>query len=497
MPGFKYGNDTDLGNGSYIDSNGHVNIVITGRNEQYKPSGTGGGNGSGGGGYDAYTQPLVIHNGKLGKWVTRSVHSNKEHDHSQYVFEPLEYSDEQKKILAKNNEKEKFSLEKATKKFDAKISATNATALTDRKKALAAVKGLKKIPKVDEAKTKLSKTTSEVTRLKSLMSTSLKKLTDKRVTTLVALLDASLTEFNHQFLLGLVKGLKLKNGQYGTEIYGVVSSNKEHDHWGKIFQPSGLTQLQIDNAELNAKNKRAAADKLVKEVTVAEQEHLKATMNYNKAETNRQVAQEELKAAKVKEEQDLLIKASEIIAASGEGIGKHFNDSYKAIAKEISEKISNFQGKKIRNINDALKSFDKMMANPKMKLNKADRLAVIKAWESIDAKEVAERFNKVSKTFKIADVVLKVRAIKEKTIEGYKTGDWKPLMLEVEAMVLSGFAAGSAISLLTMFFSSVLPAGLALNLVVFILIVGVSYVSSLIDASLADSINKIVLEGFH
>ena len=63
MPGFKYGNNTDLGNGSYIDSNGHVNIVITGRNEQYKPSGTGGGNGSGGGGYDAYTQPLVIHNG--------------------------------------------------------------------------------------------------------------------------------------------------------------------------------------------------------------------------------------------------------------------------------------------------------------------------------------------------------------------------------------------------------------------------------------------------
>lgn len=161
----------------------------------------------------------------------------------------------------------------------------------------------------------------------------------------------------------------------------------------------------------------------------------------------------------------MLIKASEIIAASGEGIGKHFNDSYKAIAKEISEKISNFQGKKIRNINDALKSFDKIMANPKMKLNKADRLAVIKAWKSIDAKEVAERFNKVSKTFKIADVVLKVRAIKEKTIEGYKAGDWKPLILEVEAMVLSGFAAGSAISLLTMFFSSVLPAGLALNLV--------------------------------
>ncbi|WP_247717601.1 hypothetical protein [Morganella morganii] len=75
----------------------------------------------------------------------------------------------------------------------------------------------------------------------------------------------------------------------------------------------------------------------------------------------------------------------------------------------------------------------------------------------------------MGKAFWILDKVLIAEKLREKTAVGFETGNWKPLMLEVEAMVISGYTVGIAISLATSFISSIvsvlaigaLPATLA------------------------------------
>ncbi|MDM7115473.1 klebicin B, partial [Klebsiella pneumoniae] len=69
-----------------------------------------------------------------------------------------------------------------------------------------------------------------------------------------------------------IKGLTLNNnGQYGTQKWEVISSNKEHDHLGYRFYPSGITNAQVDAAQNDAVNKRNAATSLASQATAAEQ----------------------------------------------------------------------------------------------------------------------------------------------------------------------------------------------------------------------------------
>ncbi|MBA1021801.1 hypothetical protein H0O46_23990, partial [Escherichia coli] len=77
--------------------------------------------------------------------------------------------------------------------------------------------------------------------------------------------------------------------------------------------------------------------------------------------------------------------------------------------------------------------------------NRADSDALANVWRSIDAQDMANKLGNISKAFKFADVVMKVEKVREKSIEGYETGNWGPLMLEVESWVLSGIASAVAL----------------------------------------------------
>ncbi|MDH8040360.1 klebicin B, partial [Klebsiella pneumoniae] len=83
----------------------------------------------------------------------------------------------------------------------------------------------------------------------------------------------------------------------GTDKWEIIGSNKEHDHWGYRFYPSGITKAQVDAAQSDAVNKRNQATSLASQATAAEQDSLKATAAYNAAETRRQAAQAALNSA--------------------------------------------------------------------------------------------------------------------------------------------------------------------------------------------------------
>jgi hypothetical protein len=71
------------------------------------------------------------------------------------------------------------------------------------------------------------------------------------------------------------------------------------------------------------------------------------------------------------------------------------------------------------------------------------------------------------------------------------TGDWNPVLLEVESWVLSGIATGLALSILaslSMFLATTL--GLSATAVTVLGIIGIALAASFIDDKLADKINK-------
>ena len=60
----------------------------------------------------------------------------------------------------------------------------------------------------------------------------------------------------------------------------------------------------------------------------------------------------------------------------GDKVGEYLGDKYKALSREIAGNIKNFQGKTIRSYDEAMASVNKLMANPDLKINAADRMSL-------------------------------------------------------------------------------------------------------------------------
>ncbi|CDZ86604.1 colicin [Citrobacter koseri] len=153
---------------------------------------------------------------------------------------------------------------------------------------------------------------------------------------------------------------------------------------------------------------------------------------------------------------DVLNKTAEIVSDMGEKVGVHLGEKYKAVAKEIANDIKNFQGKTLRTHEQTMASLNKILANPGMKINKGDKDALVNAWKSFKASDTAKKLENMSRAFKVADVALKVEKVREKSIHGYETGNWGPLMLEVESWVVGGLAARVALGLFSAILGSFL-----------------------------------------
>ncbi|CAH5764583.1 colicin-like pore-forming protein [Escherichia coli] len=195
---------------------------------------------------------------------------------------------------------------------------------------------------------------------------------------------------------------------------------------------------------------------------------------------------------------DVLNKAAEVISDMGNKVGDYLGEAYKSLAREISDDIKNFQGKTIRSYDDAMASLNKVLSNPGFKVNRADSDALANAWRSLDAQDMANKLGNISKAFKVADVVMKVEKVREKSIEGYETGNWGPLMLEVESWVLSGIASTVALGI----FSATLGA-YALSLGAPAVAVGIAgillaaTVGAFINDKFADTLNNAIIKPAH
>lgn len=144
-----------------------------------------------------------------------------------------------------------------------------------------------------------------------------------------------------------------------------------------------------------------------------------------------------------------------------------------------------------------MKSLNKITANPAMKINKADKDAIVNAWRHVNANDMANKLGNLSKAFKTADVVMKVEKVRQKSILGYETGDWGPLMLEVESWVISGLAASLALGLFAAILSLLPISGLPLAAITIVGIITVGFLASKIDDKVVDKINNEIIRPAH
>jgi len=203
-------------------------------------------------------------------------------------------------------------------------------------------------------------------------------------------------------------------------------------------------------------------------------------------------------AAKKVDEAALLLKTSDYIVDAGNKISGQLSDKYRVIAKELAGKVKNYQGKNIRSYNDAMKTLNRLNSNPSMRISPADKAVLINTWRQVDAQNMSINLANLSKVFTAAGWLLRVEKVREKSIVGYETGNWGPLILEVESWVLSGVVASVAMATASIILSMIFTAGtLPTTLLMIIGTLVISLIASLIDDAFAEKINNELIKPAH
>lgn len=247
----------------------------------------------------------------------------------------------------------------------------------------------------------------------------------------------------------------------------------------KIHSYHGITDLERDVGELQEKSNQLDSD-------IGKLNSYKNTLQNEIDKINKNQEENDEKA--------VLTKSSEIIIGVGDKTGEYLGEKYKALSREIADNIKNFQGKTIRSYDEAMASINKLMANPDLKINSADRDAIVNAWKAFDAEDMGNKFAALGKTFKAADYVMKANNVREKSIEGYQTGNWGPLMREVESWVISGIASSVALSFFSVAVGSLfITAGVSVTAVGLMGIIFAGFIGALIDDDFVDKLNNEII----
>lgn len=273
---------------------------------------------------------------------------------------------------------------------------------------------------------------------------------------------------------------------------------KEVEELKKVFKNHSYHRIRdAQRAYDDARNKN---DLLVSDINALQAQVSGLTARKQQAEKNKAAAEKAKADAKAKaeakanNEKAVLTKASEIIISVGDKVGEYLGDKYKALSREIAGNIKNFQGKTIRSYDEAMASVNKLMANPDLKINAADRDVIVNAWKAFDAEDMGNKFAALGKTFKAADYVMKANNVREKSIEGYQTGNWGPLMREVESWVVSGIASAVALAIFSATLGAYLLAvGASAAVVGIIGIIIASFIGALIDDKFIDRLNNEII----
>jgi hypothetical protein len=88
--------------------------------------------------------------------------------------------------------------------------------------------------------------------------------------------------------------------------------------------------------------------------------------------------------------------------------------------------------------------FERVRVNPNLRINQADVEAMRKAWNAISTQEFGNNLSRLARAFGVVSMMVNMSKVISATLTGYYTGNWSPLMLEVETITASMAASAAA-----------------------------------------------------
>ncbi|MCY7265228.1 colicin transporter [Klebsiella variicola] len=311
----------------------------------------------------------------------------------------------------------------------------------------------------------------------------------------------NVTRSTPNWLKEKMKGL---NQQVNNDLSGALAQHQKAEADARA-KAEAVAKAKAE-AEAKAKAEAAAKAKAEAEAKAKAEAEAKAKAEAAaKAKAEAEAKAKAEAAAKAKAEAEAKAKAEAEAKAKAEAEAKakaeadavkdavkFTADFYKEVFSvygEKAEQLANLlatqaKGKNIRNIDDALKAYEKHKTNINKKINAQDRAAIAKALESVDVKEAAKNFAKFSKglgyvgpTMDVVDLVLELRkAIKE--------DNWRSFFVKIEAIAISF----GATQLAALAFASLL--GAPVGLLGYALIM--AGIGALVSDDVVDAANKII-----
>lgn len=168
-------------------------------------------------------------------------------------------------------------------------------------------------------------------------------------------------------------------------------------------------------------------------------------------------------------------------------VNKEILQKFGASAAQVAQSMQdNIAGKNIRSYAEALAVFEKVSNNPSIKLNAQDTQAVVSAIKALDAATMADNMTRLGKGFGVVGYTFQASTLIEKTSSGFETGDWKPLLLELEAIGVGAGAGAIGAAIFSFFAFGFVGPATSIVVVALILASAAAY----FDAAKVDEINQ-------
>ncbi|MBG2913077.1 S-type pyocin domain-containing protein [Proteus cibarius] len=161
-----------------------------------------------------------------------------------------------------------------------------------------------------------------------------------------------------------------------------------------------------------------------------------------------------------------------------------FNTYGNEAEKLARDLASEAKGNTIRNVDDALKTYNQHKDNINKKVSTKDREAIAKALESVKVNDIANNLKKFSKGMGFVSKAMDVNDLRIELIKAVETDNWRPFFVKAETIAIS-----MAVSAVVGFAFSALLGG-PIGILGYALIM--AGVGALINDKLIERTNKLI-----
>ena len=257
--------------------------------------------------------------------------------------------------------------------------------------------------------------------------------------------------------------------------------NAEVAEWDKLRQRLLDARNKITSAESavnSARNNLSARTNEQKHANDALNALLKEKENIRNqlAGINQKIAEEKRKQDELKATKDAINFTTEFL--------KSVSEKYGAKAEQLAREMAGqAKGKKIRNVEEALKTYEKYRADINKKINAKDRAAIAAALESVKLSDISSNLNRFSRGLGYAGKITNFADWITEFGKAARTDNWRPIFVKTETII----AGNAATALVALVFS--ILTGSALGIIGYGLLMAVT--GALIDETLVEKANKL------